>query len=254
MPRHIDAWMDGVALSSIGSFLIKQVSENAPTVSVMSSDRPGRYGQIITSRKRQSLKVVLEVVILELHDLARRARLTEQLAAWAGGSVLELSNHRDRRLHVVCTGVPTVGNARDYNTAIRIEWTAFAVPYWENMTANTATISGRTGTGTLWIDGTEQTPVDMMVTVEDGTLTNFLVTAAGQRIELKNLNVQKGSELTFSRDDRDDLLIRSGSEGLLSHRTAESADDLMTTPGSAYVEFTANTACRVTFSARGRWS
>lgn len=254
MPRHIDAWMDGVALSSIGPFMIKQVSETAPTMSVQSGERPGRYGQIITSRKRQSLKLTMEVVILELHDLARRAALVEQLAAWAAGSVLELSNHRGRRLHVVCTGVPTVGNARDYNAAIRTEWTAFAVPYWEDVTANVTSLNGKSANGTLLIDGTEQAPVDVTVEATGGKLTSVAVTVGGNKIELKSLNVAKGSTITISRDDRDDLIIRSGTEGLLSHRTAESADDLMVRPGRTSVEYTANTACRVMFSARGRWS
>lgn len=253
MPRHVEAWMDGMALSAIGPFSIKQVTEAAPTMSTQTGERAGRYGQIITGRKRQSLKVTMDVVILELHDLARRARLTEQLAAWAAGRVLELSHHQGRRLHVTCTGVPTVGNARDYNAAIRIEWTAFAVPYWEDTTENAATLTGSTGTGTLWIDGTEETPVDVRVEATGGKLTSFLVTVAGRRIELKELNLPKGSVLTFSRDDRDDLIIRCGTEGLLSHRTAGSADDLMVRPGSTYINYTANTSCRVTYIAHGRW-
>ena len=56
MPRHVDAWMDGVALSTVGPILIRQVHEDPPVLEIQNGDRPGGYGQRVLSKKRQSLK------------------------------------------------------------------------------------------------------------------------------------------------------------------------------------------------------
>ena len=46
MPRHVEAWIDGVALSSVGPFLIQQVYEDAPALEITEGERPGRSGQL----------------------------------------------------------------------------------------------------------------------------------------------------------------------------------------------------------------
>lgn len=55
--------MDGVALSTIGPILIKEVHEDAPTLNVMYDDRPVRYGQTVSVRKRSSIRVAIEMQI-----------------------------------------------------------------------------------------------------------------------------------------------------------------------------------------------
>ncbi len=254
MPRHVDAWMDGVALSTLGAILIQHVYEDAPALEITEGERPGRYGLRLLTLKRQTLKVTIEAALRERFDLALRARLLEDLAAWAQGSVLELSNHPERRLLVKCTGEPTLGEVRDYTANIRMEFTAHAVPYWEDKTSSGIALSGSSGTGTLLIPGTVHTPVGMTVKPTGGALTSFAVTVAGQQITLAGLNVARNNLLFFERDARDDLAIRSGTGSLLSKRSAASADDLLAAPGKTTVSFTANTACTVTFSVRGRWA
>ena len=65
MPRHIDAWMDGVGIASVGPILIRQVREDPPVMEIQTGERPGRYGQRVLSKKRQSLKVTLECNVRE---------------------------------------------------------------------------------------------------------------------------------------------------------------------------------------------
>lgn len=254
MPRHMEAWMDGVALSTLGAILIQQVHEDAPALEITEGERPGRYGLRLLTRKRQTLKVTIEVALRERFDLALRARLLEDLAAWAQGSVLELSNHPERRLQVQCTGEPTLGEVRDYTSSIRMEFTAHAVPYWEDCSSSGIAVSGSSGSGTLLIPGTVPAPVSLTVKPTGGQLTSFSVTVGGQQITLAGLSVARNSLLFFERDARDDLAIRSGTGSLLSKRSAASVDDLLVAPGKTTVSFTANTACTVTFSVRGRWA
>ena len=246
--------MDGVALSTLGSILIQQVHEDAPTLEITEGDRPGRYGTLLLTRKRQALKVTIETALRERFDLALRSRLLEALAVWAQGSILELSNHPERQLHVKCTGEPTLGTVRDYTENIRMEFTAHAVPYWEDKVSSGIALSGSSKSGTLLIPGTVPAPVCMTVKPTGGALTSFTVTVAGQQIALTGLNVPQNGILTFSRDKRDDMTIAYNSVSQLSKRSAASADDLMAAPGNAAVSFTANTASTVTFSVRGRWA
>lgn len=254
MPRHVEAWVDGVALSTLGAILIQQVHEDPAQLEIITGERPGRYGERLISTRRQSLRVAIEAAIQERFDLAGRSSIQEQLAAWAHGSVLELSNHPGRRLLVSCSAEPTLGEVRDYTTNLRVEFTAHAVPYWEDSLNSGIAISGSSGSGTLLIPGTVQTPVGLTIKPTGAALTSFTATVAGQQIALTGLNVAKNGILTFARDSRDDLIILYNGASQLSHRSAASVDDLLIQPGSAAVSFAANTACQVTFSVRGRWA
>lgn len=254
MPRHIDAWMDGVGIASVGPILIRQVREDPPVMEIQTGERPGRYGQRVLSKKRQSLKVTLECNVLELFDLGNRSRAVEELAAWAHGSILELSNHHGRRLHCYCSAEPSLGEVRDYTADVRVELTADTVPYWEDKTPTVVTMSGASGTGNILIPGTVESPIVLTVEPTGGELTTFSVTAGGSTVELSGLSVPADGLLEIKRDVRDDLAITYGGASQLSHRSAASADDLMIPPGIAAFSFTANVDCNVTIESRGRWA
>ena len=254
MPRHIEAWMDGVALSSIGQILIQQVYEDPPQMEIITGERPGRYGERMISTTRKSLRVSIEAAIQELHDLSVRARIQERMAAWAMGRELRLSSRPERRLLVSCTAMPALSAVRNYTQTLRIEFTAHAVPYWEDAVPMQTALRGTRGSGTLVIPGTVRTPVSLTVRPTDAALTSFTATVGGAFIALSGLSVPKGESLSFERSEWDDLAILLGGASQLSHRSAQSADDLLARPGRADVAFTANTACEVAFSTRGRWA
>lgn len=253
MARHIDVWMDGVALSTVGPILVRQVYEDPPTLEISNGERPGRYGQRKLLVKRQSLQVAVECQIRELYDLAARSKIRDEIYRWASGSVLQLSNHPGRRLHCYLSADPALGEVRDYTSAIRLEFTADEIPFWEDDTPERLTMSGTENEGDLLIQGTVPSPVSMTATAGD-TLTEFSVTAGGSTIVLTGLSIAQDGVLTFERDAVDNLMIRSGSTVLLNKRSAASADDLMAGPGPTAVSFTADASCEVVFSARGRWA
>lgn len=252
MARHIDAWMDGIELASVGPVLIKEVHEDAPSLNVQYDDRAGRSGQMVSIRKRTSVRVAIEMQIRELFDLARRSHVCEDIARWAEGSVLELSNHPGRQLHVVCTAEPALGEVRDYTSSIRVEFEASVIPYWEDKSPNTITVPA-TGSSGLLNAGSVEAPVILEVT-PSGTLTAFSVTAAGQTISFTGLNVTAQQKLIIGRDALDNLTAMVGTASQLSKRTAISADDLLIAPGVSQISYTANVACTVTARVRGRYA
>lgn len=254
MPRHVEAFMDSVPLSAIGPVIIQQIHEDAPSVEVSEATVPGRYGSRLISKQRTSLRVTIEAAIRELFDLRTRAAVMEQIAKWSQGRILELSTRPDRRLRVVCTGEPSLGAVRDYTATCRIELTAYEVPYWENRAVNTVSLSGAETAANIYVPGTVPSPVEVDIQPTGAALTTVTVTVGENTIQLTGLNVAAGNTLSFRRSENDVLIISCGEDHLLSHRTPESADDLMTPAGYSAFSLTANTACQVTVATRGRWA
>lgn len=255
MPRHIDVWLDNVSLAAVGPVLIQQVYEDPPSMEILNGERPSRSGLSVLSKKRQSLRVAIEVQIRELRDLSYRARVFEQIASWCKGSMLELSNRPDRRLRVTCTAFPALGAVRDYASMIRLEFTAFEVPYWEDKVVTSKTFSGAASEDgdTVTLPGTAPAPLSLAVTPAEETLTSFSVTFGSRSVTLSGLSVPAESTLLFSRDALDNLMISAGDVSQLQKRTAASDDDLTAEPGLVPFSFEANTACEVVTSVRGRW-
>lgn len=257
MPRHVEAWLDGVSLSTVGPFLIQSVTEEAPALGIGEYERPGRHGSGVSGIRRQSLKVSLELAVRERFYLAGRSGAQEALAAWARGSVLMLSSRPQRLLRVRCTGVPALGNIRNYTEIIKIEFTAFEVPYWEDQVPTRLALSydpqtPDTGAGSLYVPGTADTPVCVSVTPL-AALTELTVSAGGSTVALTGLNVAAGETLRLTRDVLDNLAILHGQASVLPSRTAASADDLLVQPGLAAVVLTADAPLNVDVYVKGRW-
>lgn len=262
--RHIDATMDGVALPS--GIIIREVHEDAPTMEILNGEKPGRAGQLVLGRKRQSLKVTLECLITEIHDLKTRAQKAQALAQWANGSVLTLSNHYQQRLNGYLSAVPTLGDVRDYNSPLRVEFTADVVPYWENTAQYSRTSSLQSGFSSFTVPGTAPTPVRLEITPSSGTMTEYsfqvaptqadLDTVMAQKITLANMSIGPSQTIYIDRDERDNLSIKVNNASGMSLRTAESADDLIVYPktsGSTYIKWSSNTGHVTNLYCRGRW-
>ena len=256
MARHIEAWMDGVRLSEIGAIVIRDVSEQPPEMEIEYTGRPVLGGRTVHKRRRRALRVTIDAAIHELYDLKKRAAIHDAIAKWCSGSILELSNHPGRQLHVISGGVPGLGSVRDFNSILSIELEANAIPYWEEKMANTASGSGASGSTTLWIPGTaKEVPVDVTVASGSGISSlTVIVTCGGitKSIALSGMSSVAGA-ITFSRDADDRLQILTGSTNLMPYRTAASSDDLIIPAGMATVSWSASASRSVTFSARGRW-
>jgi len=256
MARHIEAWMDGVRLADLGAVFVRDMEEPPPEMEIEYINRAARGGRGIERRQRRALQLTLHVAIHELFDLKKRADLRDAVAAWANGSILELSNHPDRRLHVICLADPGLADVRDINSTLDISLEADVIPYWEDKLPATASGSGTSGSATLLIPGTaKEVPVD--VTVASGTGISSLTVTVSCNGVTKSITMSGMDSVTgaiiFSRDDQDRLQIMTGTTSLLPYRTAASADDLIIPAGSATVSWTASASRSVSFSARGRW-
>ena len=252
--RHIDVTMDGAALPS--GIIVQQVHEDPATMEILNGDRPGRDGQLVLGSRRTTRKVAIECLITEIHNLQTRAQKADALAQWARGTALAVNYRPTQVLRGHCTSYPSLTDVRDYTAPLRVEFTADVVPYWEDAAEITRSISNAkiSSISTSFNSGTVPAPLCVTVKPVSQTLTAFSVTAAGQTISLTDISVSTLQTLYIDRDERDNLRIRRSSTSYMSKRTAESADDLLITPGNASISITADQNVNVTFTYKGRWA
>ena len=257
MARHIEAWMDGVRLGDIGAIVIDDVDEPAAEMEITYGARNFRGGQTVQKRRRKSLKVTIHAKVHELYDLQKRNAIRQEIAAWCNGSILELSNHPDQQLHVICVAEPGLGAVRDFNSQLDIELEANEIPYWEDKIQNSVSGSGSSGLALMRIAGTaKEVPVEVTFTPGSALAALTVGISCGgvsKVIVLSGMNISAGSAVVFGRDEEDRLTIKNGSTSLMRYRSETSADDLIVPAGNATVSWTAGVSGNVTFSARGRW-
>lgn len=252
MARHLSAFVNGVSLTAaVPNAIIREIHFDAAESDLTTGDRPGMYGQRVLGLHRKSLHVGVEFVVRELFDLTARSHAQEDAAAWAQDGRLEVSNKPGRYLQMVCTGRPALLAARDYTQVLRADFTALAVPYWQDLSTVAVTLTGTENTGTLRPVGTFG-PLRLAVTVTPtaDTLTTLTLTAGDTQMAFSGLSVTAAAPLILDYDVHDLLTITSGGVGQLSHRTG--SDDLLAMPRTDNaVGFTADAACSVKFEARG---
>jgi len=252
LARHLSAWINDIALTdAVPNAIIRQITFDAAESDLTTGDRPGQYGQRLLGLHRKSLHVGVEFVVRELFDLSARSRAVEAAAAWAQSGRLRVSNMPERFLQMVCTARPAVLAARDYAQVIRADFTALAVPYWQDIATVSATLNGTRGSGTLRPAGTvDSLRVAVTVTPAGGTLTTLTLTVGSTAMQFSGLSVTAAKPLIIAYDQRNLLTITSGGVGQLSRRSG--SDDLLAVPRqSNAVGFTANVSCAVKFEARG---
>lgn len=254
MARHIEAWMDGKRLGELGDVIIEGVSEPAPDMEITYGNRTFRGGQNVQKRRRKALRVTIHAKIHELFDLKKRNQIRQAVAEWCNGQYLELSNHPDQRLRVICKAEPGLGDVRDFNSEMDIELEANEIPYWEDRIPNTVTGSGSSGTLYMQIGGTaKEIPVECTFTpgATMGTLT--ITVSCGGVTKVIALSGMSVGAVTFGRDEKDRLTITSAGVSLMRYRSSGSSDDLIIPAGRATLQWAASTSGTISFSARGRW-
>ena len=255
MPRHVEAYLNGVSLRSAAPKIwIQQVEETMDALDMTTAITPLWDGERQAREARRSLRVTLTATIHEVFNLETRAAALDAIAAWTGdGGILTLSYRPGKRLRVIPTNRPTLGKARDYTQEISVELTAYAVPFWEDaVPTSQAGTPGSTGTVILPLTGSHETPLDAVITAR-AAVTELSLSAGGRTIALEGLSLAAGDTLTLEHTDDDVLVIRSGTTRLFEKVTAASDDDILLTRGPNEVTWEADAPIDITVTARGRY-
>ena len=253
--------LNGVWLDEIDSrIVISGVEPGDGKENISATDSAAGAGQRIISTRRSTLDIVVRFKLLErgksAAGMTERAALLEKVNGWArSGGYLTVNYKPDRRIYVVLAQAPGEGSLWDYAKEFTLTFRAYGLPYWEQ---ESQTI-GRTGTGndglsSIQVPGNALTVADAeLQNMSGATINTAQIVIAGQGMWFNNLEMGGSEALRITHDNNGLISIKVGNRSAMALRTVESVDDFMLTPGPVAFGFTAQRACRLTVSCRGRF-
>lgn len=258
MITRFTCWMDGQGLHDLDPcLLITDIAESAADRSFMTVAGPD--GLHLNRVIRRSLSVAVTFVIRERSPM-RRAALMDKVMAWASGRVLTVGHRPDQQLRCQCTGLPDPGSALKWHAPLTMQFTAFAVPYWEAARPAAAWITPAASQGStaLLTPGTAPAPVDGLIINQSGATVNALTLACGETsFAFTDLGLADGERLLIDHDDECRLqltILGDASRSVMGKRTGDSHDELICQPGRANaITLAADQPVSVKCTVRGRW-
>lgn len=247
-------WLNNQGLDDIDdTILITDIKEKEPKMRYQAQEKGGTDGMRLLRARRLSQSVAVRFAVRE-YDTARRRDVCSRIRAWARDGYLTTSDRPDQRLWVVCEKLPTVTSALKWTDETEMTFTAYELPYWEDITPQKAAYTGRNGTAALMARGDAKSVLDAVITA-GGAVNNLTIAVKGRSFAFAGLGLSKGGKLTISHDASGLLSIRAGNASALAKRTAESADELVILPQKANtITFTADADCTAVFTSRGRYT
>ena len=219
-------------------------------------ESPGsRDGGIITRKFRQKVSVTV-VFGLYIYDPALRNQACQKIKTWAAaGGTLRTNDRTGQALYnAVCEDFAEIDSVKNWTDPITMTFSAYAVPYWQDTTQTTKTLTGTNTSGTITPPGNAgDTNPTVSISTEYGAITWFEITTGDTTIRV-TANIAKNHTVTIDYDSKRNLRIRDGSTSLLANRSAASSDELIVTCGTSNtIKIRASAKISATFNVRGRW-
>lgn len=255
------AALGGAQLDEIDPRIIIKGIEGGAGRETVSSVSTGRGdGTRITGKRRDTVEVAVRFSMnIRRDSLPERAAVLEAVNAWAAkGGWLTINYKPNRRLWVDEIVTPGEGDLWKRLNEYTITFRAHAVPYWQEENAVSATTgSGNSGSGAITVAGSAETVADAELKNLSGAVINTAtVTIGGKTMAFENLGMGNGESLTIDHlitNGKNVIRIRVGGRSAMALRTEGSVDEFEIGPGACAFSFTAQRACRLTVSCRGRF-
>ncbi len=247
-----EVWMNNVALSSIsGAIYVSRISYKPASMRFNTAEVAGRNGERVESVKRKGTTVTVSFY-LKKTDNINRQEIVQAVAAWAKEGILQTSDRPHTRLHVRCVDFPFVSDVCDWLTPVTIVFQTFEQPFWEEMMESVLTLSGSSGSGSLYVPGNAGKALVEVTVTPSSSMENITLTVGSTSITLTGVSATSSSPVTITYDENGIQKILRGTTSVLSKRTGN--DDLIAEcGGSNAVSFSASAAASVTFRTRGLW-
>lgn len=251
--------VDGMALEAVDDRIyISDITESAAKYRTETANRAKGAGTRVTRRSRQSVSVHIQFVIRE-RDTEARQNILDKVLTWAKDGYLTISTREGKRIYATPETLPTIDSALRWYDAIKIVYMAYEYPYWENVAAETAVLSGKESEKSAYMPGNAWEEKTAYVEAEvrndgAGELNALTLTAGGSRFEFESLGLATGKKLVISYGEDRILRILADGKSAMKNRKAESSDDLMLEigkMGKVAIEADQNVTAR--FLMRGAW-
>lgn len=189
--------LDDFDLSAVSHLIrITDVIELQPNLTSDTKERLGAAGSYLVRSHLNARKVRVQFVLLT-SDIAERTAVLSEITAWAvRGKHLKIGDRPGQQLQVVCTELPATTSKRKWTDLCEMTFSAFAVPYWEDVSGTSARA---TGTGTrftlLGPGNVRHTPLRCCITPKQ-QLSSVCIRANGAEMAFSGLAVPAGKAFT----------------------------------------------------------
>ena len=258
------AALNGVQLDEIDPrIIIKGIEGGAGSMAVSTASAGRGDGSRITSRRREAVEVAVRFSMnIRRNAMEEREAVLEAVNSWAagaaGGGILTIGYKPDRMLRIDEVVTPGEGDLWKRFDEYTITFRARAIPYWQKEAAvSAATATGTGGSGSIEIAGSAKTRLDAELENMSGAeIANATITVGGKSMAVTDLGLGNGQKLTIDHTvagGTQVIRIRIGGTSVMARRTDGSADEFEVMPGNIPFSFSAQRACRLTVSGRGRY-
>lgn len=254
MISRYEAVLNGQPLSAVSaSILILDIAYPPASIDFSTYRGAKRHGNRVYREYVDHRDVVITFAI-RAYSVQERQAICNAVQRWAkGGGILQTNDHEGQRLRCVLSAPPTIQSALKWTDPISMTFTAYSMPFWEDLVPTTLALSGTSGSGNLYVPGSVDGAFFEVDAVPSGTLTTLNLVANGKTLSLTGISVASGATVQIAYDDDMIMSIKAGSTSLLNKRSG--ADDLPLKSGeSNSLSFSSNVSCAVTFKGRGLWA
>lgn len=259
--------LGGVQLDEIDPrIIIKGIEGGAGKETVTAVATGAGDGTRITGKRRESVEVQVKFSMNIRRDaIEERGQVLEAINAWAAaGGRLQINYKPERRLNVDEITLPGEGDLWKRLSEYTITFKAHAIPYWEEKSATgAATRTGQTGSGVITVAGSAKTVADAELANKSGAVINTAeITIGGKSMSFESLALAGNESLVIDHaisKGKNVIRIRirnaQGSyRSVMAKRTGGSADEFEIQPGDCSFSFSAQRACQLSVSVRGRFA
>ena len=174
----------------------------------------------------------------------RRKAVAVRVCDWAREGFLTVGDRPGQRLYAVCDSLPVIPSALRWTDRLTVEFTAFALPYWQDVSPARAAFQGTAGKTVLIPGGTAPCFLEAEIEAE-GPVNGLTVAVNGSMFRFTGLALQRG-------DKTQRQFMRIGGRSVLMCRAADSADDLTLLPRTRNeIAVTADGPVNARFFGRG---
>lgn len=253
MISRYEAILNNAPLSGISpDILILDIRYTPPAIENETYTVAKRQGARIRRRYVGKSTVVIDFAIMA-YDTRRRQEICNSVAKWAkNGGILWTNDRTDQRLKCVCDAFPTITSALKWTDTLSITFSAYAIPFWEEIIPATLSLTGTSGSGRLYVPGNVDGALVEATIKVNKAINSVTLTANDTSITLAGISIGAGNTIVISYDDDGIQSIKNGTTSLLDKRTG--SDDLLANCGVVNaLSFSAYASVTVDFKVRGLW-
>lgn len=202
---------------------------------------------------RQTVTVTFE---LHIYDIKKRNAALQKVNAWAkaGGTLIINDREKQRLMNVVCQQYAEMTSVLKWTEPLTVVFATTYQPYWVSDTAVTRTLTGKSASGTLTMDGNVGSALVSVTVTAQGNVSSIQLVCGSTTLKLTGLNMTNGQKLVVDYSRNRYLRIRLEGSSVLTKLDPSSADNLLAECGkTSTVSVTANNKVTAVFTARGCW-